>query len=212
MLPNPSQVSPVLAQGFKLKSNNKLIICPPNTFRMDDWCYTNPFISVSVFYTMQFNNDTGEVSHILNSEKSQIIPGLNQTQDIKRLWQFSDPILQKIADAQPDAEKIVIPQNALRLESTYSVTFTATNEAVTFIETATIDFIPISCQILVEKTTGLNYMEFESDEPQETEDIVFDISKLAGVNSCADGTHFYNSLDLDKSYFSANPNVFQGAR
>ena len=55
-----------------------------------------------------------------------------------------------IADTQPNAEKIVIPQSALRLESQYSVMFTATNDAVTFIETASIDFIPISCQILVE--------------------------------------------------------------
>jgi hypothetical protein len=105
---------------------------------------------------------------------------------VERTWKFSDPVLQSIADKETNAEELTIPLNALREESRYSVSFTATNAKGTFHESASLDFIPVNCRHYeFEGATLKNQLTVIQQEPQATKDITFKMVLDSHNAACA---------------------------
>jgi hypothetical protein len=74
-----------------LASGPGLTICPSSTFHVNGHCYTNPFTSVNIFYTMERSENGGYINYIISSEKSQMVS--DDIQGVKRVWKFRDPVL-----------------------------------------------------------------------------------------------------------------------
>lgn len=87
------------------------------------------------------------MTYVVSSENSQLV---KEDAEVIRIWKFDDPVLQQIAEEQGNVERILIPKNAVRKESSYHVMFLATNQVRSFIEQEEIDFIPIDCERLRE--------------------------------------------------------------
>lgn len=115
-------------------------------------------------------------------------------------------MLQAVAEEQPNAERIVIPQHALRQESAYGVTFQATNKVRSFMEQESLSFIPISCEILLSEETNSNQIRYSQDEPQGTFPIEIKFVRHNGL-SCADTAGFYDMLDSSRSFFTADASM-----
>jgi len=100
---------------FTFKSVTGLTVCSTQSFFDNDFCYTNPFLSISIFYSLEttINAENGETefNYVISSENSELI---SEDALVNRLWKFKDPVLQSIADEQVDAVKIIIPQKAVR--------------------------------------------------------------------------------------------------
>jgi len=96
--------------GFLLKSLPGLTVCSQANFYVDGFCYTNPFVTTSIFYTLEnvFSEEEDEdvLSYIISSEDSVLV---TEDVEVKRIWRFSDPVLQSLADEQEDQERIIIP-------------------------------------------------------------------------------------------------------
>jgi len=76
-----------LSEVFTLESIPGLTVCSSANFYQEGFCYTNPFLSTSIYYTMENVYDEDEdaemLAYIVSSEASELI---SQEAEVSRIW------------------------------------------------------------------------------------------------------------------------------
>ena len=71
-------------------------------------------------------------------------------------WSSDDPILNNYLQKKENSLDHLVPSNVLRHEAEYSISASLSNEELTFLKSAKVDFNPSKCKWLSVKDYGVN--------------------------------------------------------
>lgn len=120
------------------------------------------------------------------------------SQEINVKWAFQDQIIQSIASSELNNKTFVLPANAFRENSKYSLLVNLTNNGdLSFNKVHELTFLPVSCQYFLVNNQSANQVYLNYTNQQSTENITFTLNLIQAKSYCSEIT-FYKDIDSSR--------------
>ena len=130
-------------------------VCPVHTYYMDQYCYKEPVNQAVLAIFPQWNPQSLRLDWEMTLVYSSVI-NQDVIQFLKDSWASDDPILNSFLSQEEKSLDHYVPSTILRHESEYKVTASLSNDELTFLKSASINFNPSKCKWLTVKEYGVN--------------------------------------------------------
>jgi ferredoxin-like protein FixX len=140
-----ADLSDVANPADATESDNLLVVCPMNSYQFDYSCYNQPVNKFVFSIYPQATADGSSWDYMFSLSDTSMI-NTELIDDLNFEYIIDDPVLQDWFDNDYDNSiNFTIPVSYFKIDNTYHVEVSITNDQQTFYDYVIVDFIPIEC-------------------------------------------------------------------